>query len=199
MPHTTIARDQQVSKYRTRDLAAALSVSPFAFGAILAAGYVTTSLGPVGRGHPRRFTIVDAYQFASFFSLYHYWNSSTSTLGWLIDLLLEHNRVDFSGWPRSPDVDDREPHVPPRNIVVERIKGYARSPQLLSPWYEHTEIKRPFYLFVTNHTLEVTQTPDIQAKDGLLVNLTRALADIDKALHSGRSVARSPGRDRMPG
>jgi len=177
------------ARYGTSELATALGMSRIAFGTALAAQYVSTSAKPDGRGHPRRFTPVDAWQFAVFFKLYQHWSRSVVTLGWLVDSLLRQDRIDFRAWPHSATADERPDGLPAQEDVADHIELLAHHRGLLPAWYRHRDVETPFRILVTDKFLEITQSPSIFDKDGVFVNMTRALVDIDDALRRRHRIA----------
>ena len=190
---TILRAPGQAAAYGSRELADALGLSQIAFGSILAEGYVTHSVKRTGPGRPRRFTFVDAHQLAIFFRLYRHWGRSVVTLGWLVDGMLERDRIDFAAWPHSPVPGKRPVGVPSRSVVVDQIERLTAHPHLMPVWRRHRDRATPFHVFVTATALEITQSPDILRKDGLLVNLTRTLDELEQAL-SGKHSTRCHGR-----
>lgn len=182
MANSARRKGLEPAQFGTSELAVALGMSRIAFGTTLAAKYVSTSAKPDGRGHPRRFTLIDAWQFAVFFHLYQHWPRSVVTLGWLIDSLLQCDRIEFKDWARLAMPDERPDSIPAGDDVVRRIELLARRPDLRPPWYSHRDSATPYRILVTDEVLEVTQSSSIFEKDGVLVNMTKALVGLEDGL-----------------
>src|SRR6185312_3390384 len=151
MPRTALPRQAEPSQYGTRQLASAIGISRIALGSILAANYVTTSVTADGPGHPRSFTIIDAWQCAIFCRLYGHWPRSVVTLGWLVDTLLDRDEIEFETWAQTPGTPARRPRViPSREDVIGRIELLDRDPTSRPVWYRHRDLSTPFHILVTN-------------------------------------------------
>jgi hypothetical protein len=187
MTRLSILKQAEPLRYGTRPLASAMGISRVAFGSVLAAKYLTSSVRADGPGHPRCFTIVDAWQFVIFFQLYEHWSRSIVALGWLVDALLDQDKIEFGTWVQARGTPTERPSaLSTRENVIDRIERLDRDPSLLPAWYRHRDLSQPFHILVTSATLEVTQSPDIRAKDGVVVNMTRAITEFEYALTAGR-------------
>jgi hypothetical protein len=187
------------ASYGTSELATALGMSRIAFGTALAAKYVSTSAKPDGRGHPRRFTLIDAWQFAVFFKLYQHWPRSVVTLGWLIDSLLTRDRIEFKAWSRSATADERPQGLPAQEHVADHIELVARHRGLRPAWYSHRDLEAPFRILVTDEVLEVTQSSSLFDKDGVLVNMTKAIVEVEDALDRRHRPASTRNHQQISG